>query len=61
FSAHGWSSTNRWYMWDKPGTQALAVSERAAWLVVHEGFGKNTEVLRHAIALKPGVVTNLGL
>jgi hypothetical protein len=48
-------------MWDKPGTQALAVSERAAWLVVHEGFGKNTEVLRHAIALKPGVVTNLGL
>ncbi|MHC5070501.1 MAG: sigma factor-like helix-turn-helix DNA-binding protein [Planctomycetota bacterium] len=61
FSAHGWSSTNRWHMWNKPGTQALAVSERAAWLVVHEGFGKNTEVLRHAIALKPGVVTNLGL
>ncbi len=45
---------------DLPG-QALGVSERAAWLVVHQGFGKNTEVGRQGISLKAGVVTYLRL
>ncbi len=39
----------------------MAVSEAAKWLVVHEGHGEHSEVLRHAITLKPGEVTVLQL
>ncbi len=61
FSARGSSTSMRWHLGNKSHT--MAVSERARWLVVREaaGFGKNTELSRQAIGLKPGVVTHLRL
>ena len=57
----GWSSTTRWYISVNPATQAMGVSEKATWLVVHQGVAKHRELRRIRLALKPGEVTHVNL